>query len=360
MYEDKYKVISTGKLLPNVTYSVFKQAASEKYNIPDNTIDSLTNGVKKVLKRGVDFQSAKKYKDIFYNLGLDASLQIDLTKESFLSALSDVPVTIKNNVVTSLSIESQVVIPLVFSKSEKYELEQVGNDVPYSFKTNSVLGAPFVLFLTLFSMLHIQKYMLIVLSSHFSVDSYLPVIGISFLLIWLMYFPLIITNSRWFTLVTGEEACDVFKIREKNHLSLLGYKYSIKKNGICLGTIVKKRYKKIDIKHFNEKSLLNYFLVNGDVDTAHDSVHEMAGNVVTVSFFEYLFFLSYLRAIFNKIKNRNSEGSMSFLCFIRNRNNEVVARVYKGKKVMVEFEQKVVSEDKALLFVLSTMAAGLR
>lgn len=361
MYEERFKIISNGKLLSNIDKDIYIETAQKTFNITSNEALLLINGKKMVLKKGVSLDHAKSFKMKFLSLGLDVSVHVDLTKQSFLEGLIDTNFTSEEEASEDsyLSIRSYPVSPLVFAASKPYSISNKKSDNNY-FQTNTAMGSPFLFFVVIFSVLHIQQYSILVMATRFDINEGLAFFGMVVLILGFLYFPKLITNKRNVRFDLGSELKSEYSFNAIKHLSLRSLEYEIWNKDRRIGRYVRDRFKKADIKFIDDNSMTLYSLIDGDIDFVHESAAEASGNVFNFHFLDFLSTLSQIRNVATDIKNSTAKrGRLIFI--IRDSEKEVVAKIYKGNDVLIKMTRSDNSlDEQAILFMMGVMSAGLR
>jgi len=373
---EKYKLISSGNLLPGVGHPNFEKNIQGKIKLTKENIKILVNGKSKTLKKLMPRDVAETYMQIFLQAGLDVKVCVDFTRDAFLSGLvANNKPTVQTNTPTNeaevivdfntLFIESSKISPIVFEKSKEMVLNNEEDKPAFSLHVNGILGIPLLFFLTVYSALNIQTYFLKLLVTKLDLNIGASIIGVILFIFIIACFPLLIKNKRKLVFSNYSDSNTSYSLEGINLFDLLNSNYVLKKNGITIGYIKKKRYKKYNVEGIDSDGNVIFTALSPELlaESARYSTGEVASELVSYRLFEHLLIISNILKIVNifvKKPQEKTTSEMSLYCLLLNNKKEIAAKVYKGVNVAVEIRDYGGDNNKlAMLYLLGLMSAGL-
>lgn len=91
---EKYQILASGNVLAGYSLDEVKAAFSKKFGVKPELVDQYFNGREKIIKKGLDEATAKKYEAALVNMGVDAAIKkiAPPKPESAIDSLSLVPI----------------------------------------------------------------------------------------------------------------------------------------------------------------------------------------------------------------------------------------------------------------------------
>lgn len=372
MYSERYQLFSRGRLLKGASKHNYLAYLNNKLGLDSNKADLLCNEKVVIIKNNLLWEEVNKYYQLFKKSGLNVGVQVVMNSESFISALTSNHDNIKtqttdniqkkNTKPLQLLCDLRKLKPLIYAPKTILNVTDLNKSTLYELNGKSIsFGTLFLLAIVIFVSLNLQRYFVQLLTYNYGLVMTSTIIGISSLVICLIYLPILLPPLRNLEITRQNNSNVRYSYREIKNINLKEIKYYFSIDDDIASQIIRNRYNGFNTVCISDTGLVEYFVTNKEEEIneqAGEASKEVSSYLSGLSILDYI---EYFSAILKYLKNLSQEPSienMNQFSFIYNEKHSLVATTYISSHLLIEFEDANIPEDEKIKVISTALISA--